>query len=131
MKKGGLALFALFLSLITFAAFGQDFPVPDVDPLPALFELIKNWKTVGWLGAGMTLIVIAVQLLKTVGQNFKYSRFAVTVLSVLYAALVKYQEKLSIWDAIITTVIVGGGAVAIYEAWKGISKMLAPSEVPK
>lgn len=126
MKKGSLALVAFFLSFLSLAAFGQEFPVPDVDPLPALFELIKNWKTVGWMGAGMTIVVILVQLLKTVGQNFKYSRLAVTVLSVLYAALVKYQESLSIWDALITTVIVGGGAVAIYEAWKGISKLVAP-----
>jgi hypothetical protein len=125
MLKAFLAVFAFMFACV---AFGQDFPMPDVDPLPALLDLIKNWKATGWLGIGMTLIVILVQLLKTVAQGFKYSGLAVVFLSVVYAALIQYSQGVGVWSALISAFIVGGGAVAIYEAYKGIGKMLAKKE---
>lgn len=121
MLKAFLAIFAFMFACV---AFGQDFPMPEVDPLPALLELIKNWKAVTPLGIGMTLIVILVQLLKTVAQGFKYSRLAVVFLSVVYAALLQFSQGVGIWSALISAFIVGGGAVAIYEAWRGISQTL-------
>jgi hypothetical protein len=123
-----MPLLGLFIAMFTFAAFGQDFPVPDVDPFTALFELIKNWKTLSPLAIGMTSIVVIIQVLKRFLTNFKYGRLAVTVLSVAYAVLLKMSEGISTLDAAISVIIVGGGAVAIYEAFKGIKSLILGEE---
>lgn len=123
-----MALFALFIAMFTFSAFGQSFPVPDVDPFPALFELIKNWKTLSPLAIGMTGIVVIIQVIKMFFTNFKYGRVAVTVLSVAYAVLLKKSEGIGSLDAAISVIIVGGGAVAIYEAWKGLKALVMGEE---
>lgn len=124
MSKLFLLVFSIFgLSL---AAFGQTpggIDVPTVDPLFALIELIKNWKAAGPVAVGMTLVTILVQLLKLVPE-FKYNRIAVTVLSVVYASLFHLAAGLSIVNALVMALITGGGAIAIYEAFKGLSKLL-------
>ena len=117
---------AAFVALVCGVAFGQDvpFPIPDVDPLSALLDLIKNWKAATPLAIGMTAVVVLVQGLKFF-PSFKYNRLAVTVLSVLYGVALSVRDGLSLFDAFIAAFIVGGGAVAIYEAWKGLSALTA------
>lgn len=124
----GFKIALFLLSMFSVIAFGQEFPVPDVDPFPALFELIKNWKSLSPLAIGMTGIVVTIQVLKMFFTNFKYGRLAVTVLSVLYAVLLKKTAGIGSLDAVISVIIVGGGAVAIYEAWKGLKSLVMGKE---
>jgi hypothetical protein len=118
-----VALVFLF-SVGAYAQVVEPFPIPDVDPLAQLLLLVANWKAMGPLALGMGLVVLSVQILKRFAAGFKYSRVAVTMLSVLYGVLLSVQSGMSFMNACLAVVITGGGAVAIYEAWKGISKSL-------
>jgi hypothetical protein len=124
--KAFLSLFALLLASFSITLFSQTpggIEVPSVDPLFALIELIKNWRAVGPVAAGMTLVTILVQLAKLF-PDFKYSRLAVTVLSVAYAGFFHVAAGLSVVNALVMALITGGGAIAIYEAFKGLGKLL-------
>jgi len=123
-----MALIAVFAFMFASAAFAQagGVPLPEVDPLSALIELVKNWQAVGLLGGAMTLIVVVVQVLKKSFIDAKYSPLIVTVLSVLYSIGHYVAGGMSAVNAVITAVITGGGAVAIYEAYKNIKKVVAP-----
>lgn len=120
MFKAILFMCALF----SLTLFGQTPDIPDVDPLVALFELIRNWSTLTPIAVGMGLIVIIVQVIKAFAGNFKFARVAVVFLSVVYSALLSYNSGLTWLDSVIAAFVVGGGAVAIYEAWKGISQVV-------
>jgi len=118
-----LALILVTISLSA-VAFSQGSPggveVPPVDALYALIELLKNWKASAPVAIGMTLVTVAVQILKLF-PSFKYSRIAVVVLSVSYAGFFHVAGGLSVFNAAIMALVTGGGAVAIYEAFKGLN----------
>lgn len=123
-----LSLVALFLFAAASLALGQEalpFPVPEVDPLQELFELIKNWSAITPLGLAMLAVTISVSILKKFVPEFSYKRLAVVVLSVLYGGLGSYASGVGLFDAAIFALISGGGAVAIYEAWKGTKQVVA------
>jgi hypothetical protein len=124
MSKVFLVIFAIIgLSLTALGQTPGGIDVPVVDPLLALIELVKNWRAAGPVAAGMTLVTILVQVLKMF-PDFKYNRIAVTVLSVAYAGFFHVAAGLSIVNALVMALITGGGAIAIYEAFKGLSKAL-------
>lgn len=116
----------IFLTFVLFgaAAHGQDFPIPDVDPLAQLLLLIRDWKAMGPLALGMAITVFLVQVVKRFAPGFQYSRLAVTVLSVVYAVLLAVSSGRTWLESAIAVIVVGGGAIAIYEAFKGIKKAL-------
>lgn len=116
MKKTFLVL--LLLSAIAYAV---DVPivVPDGDPFTNLMSLIMQWKTIGPLAGGALGVAVVVQLLKQfVGDAFVYKRAAVTVLGVIYGVLLAMSKGMGAVEAIVTALLVSGGAVAIYEALK-------------
>jgi hypothetical protein len=115
----------IIMSVFSAVAFGQDFPLPPETDLAALFELIRDYKNFTPIAGGMVLITVLVQLLKAV--SFKYSRVAVVVLSVLYSVLLSVKGGISWLDASVSVLIVGGGATAIYHAWKDIKKLMGIS----
>ena len=117
-------LFAVFLCLFSFSAFGQVIDVPPLDPLQVLLELIKNFSSMTPLAIGMSLVILIVSIIKKFAVDFKYSRLAVTVLSVLYSVLLAQSKGLNWLDSLISALIVGGGAVAIYEAYKGLKNLV-------
>lgn len=119
-----LKAFVAFICFFSMTAFGQVVDVPPFDAFQVMLDLIKNWSTMTPLAVGMSLVIVIVQLLKKFAVDFKYSRLAVTVLSVLYSVLLSYTNGLNWLDAAISALIVGGGAVAIYEAFKGMNKLV-------
>jgi len=129
MAKYLVSIFAFFIATL---AFGQDaplpFPIPEVDPLTALLDLIKNWQASTPLAIGMALVVFFVQVLKSFAGSFKYTRLAVTFFSVAYGVLLAVASGQGWLSAVIATVVVGGGAVAIYEAWKGVANAVTPAK---
>ena len=105
------------------AAHGQtQFPVPDVDPLSHLLTLIQDGKAMGPLALGMGGIVLVMQILKKFVGDFPYKRVVVTVLAVAYALGLAVTGGATWLEAAVAVFVTGGGAVAIYEAWKGVSK---------
>ena len=117
--KSVLAVFSiLFLSI---CAFAQIEPIPDVDPLAKLLELILNFKTMSPLAIGMVVIVIGTQLLKKLLPAWPYNRLTVAILSSLYGIVFAFSQGITWSNALVMVLITGGGAIAIYEAWKGLS----------
>lgn len=103
--------------------------VPEVDPLTAIVELVKNYKGMSPLAIGMALVVLLMQILKMFFKDsFKYKRLAVTILSVIYAGLLALTQGLGIGEMLVTVLLTGGGAVAIYEAIKGLKKLVTPAK---
>lgn len=132
----GKYLGILLASLFFFgaAAHGQvlePFPVPGVDPLAELMLLIRDWKAMSPLALTIGIVILTVQMIKSFAPGFKYTRLAVTICSVIYGVLLSVQQGMSWQNALVVVVITGGGAVAIYEAWKGLSKALVGGEGAK
>lgn len=116
-----------FLFLLPVVAYAVDVPIvtPEVEPFSALMSLIMQWKTIGPLAGGAMGIAIAVQLLKQfVGDAFQYKRLAVTALGVIYGVVLAMSKGMGAVEAIVTALLVSGGAVAIYEAVKPVLKKL-------
>jgi len=71
----------------------------------------------------MGLVIFLTSLVKKFAPKLRWRRVTVSALSVLYAALLYAASGLSVVQAAIAAVITGGGAVSIYEAYKGIKKL--------
>lgn len=117
----------LFICAVLFGAgahgFAQAIPeVPNVDPLAQLLLLIRDWQAMGPLALGMGVVILLVQGVKRFAPGFRYSRFAVTVMSVLYGIGMAVTGGSTWLEASIAVLVVGGGAVAVYEAFKGMGK---------
>ena len=114
----------LLVAVISMAAFGQS--VPDqINAGQLLLELVKDYKTMGPLGIGMSLVLLTVWILKTkmLGSIFKglkpvYKRVVIVVLGQAYALLYMLQSGMDFSEALITGVFMSGGAMAIYESFK-------------
>lgn len=121
MKKFFLFIISAVLLGAGAHGFAQAIPgVPDVDPLAQLLLLIRDWKAMGPLALGMGVVILLVQGVKRFAPGFKYSRLAVTVMSCLYGIGLAVMGGSTWLEASISVLIVGGGAVAIYEAFKGM-----------
>lgn len=121
-----MALTAFSVFAFASIAFGTEpFPVPGVDPLQELLDLVKNWRAITPLALAMTAVTVSTSILKNLAPEFKYKRLAVVVLSVIYGGLGAFMAGSSVLDSLIFALISGGGAVAIYEAWKGTSQAIA------
>ena len=112
---------ALFLAVFGVCLFAEA-SVPEGDPLASLIALISNFKAMSPIAIGIGVVTIAVQALKAfVGESFKYKRLSVTVLGVVYGVLVSVSNGMGILEALVLGLLTSGGAVAIYEAIKGLS----------
>lgn len=121
MKK----LMGLVLLTVGVVAFAET-PVPDGDPFTTLVMLIANLKSMGPIAIAMAVITILVQGGKAfLGDDFKYKRVAVTILGVAYGIFVSLNNGLGIVEALVLGLVTSGGAVAIYEAIKGIQQSFA------
>lgn len=116
-------LSVLFLSFLSFCAFAQ--AVPDAEVSKELLNLLLNFKTLGPLGIGASVIVILTQLLKGdffgnifKGLNSNVKRLIITVLGQVYGLIFMVQSGSSWGNAAIIGLLSSGGAVAIWEAIK-------------
>lgn len=123
-----LVSIALLGALICGVAFAQE--VPSVDPLQALADLVLNFKSMSPIGIGMALIAILTQLTKVVPffAGWKYTRFMVVALGQLYAIGYMVSTGSSWLNAAVMGLIASGGAVAIYEAFKGAKQAVTGSK---
>jgi hypothetical protein len=131
LKRKGIQMTKYFIVLISAVllgasahGFAQISEVPNVDPLAQLLLLIRDWQAMGPLALGMAVVIFLVQVIKRFAPGFRYSRTVVTILSVAYALLMSVSTGSTWLEAGIAVLIVGGGAVAIYEAFKGMGKAL-------
>lgn len=114
-----------FLPVLAFA----DLPVvPDMDPVASVLALLSNWKSSAPLVLGMGIVSLAVQVLKKFAPEFKYKRFLVTALSCAYGVILGVSQGMPPLSVILAVLVTGGGAVAIYEAFKGVSKVALPPD---
>lgn len=118
----------LLISILVFAQAGQ---IPDGDPLKALVDLITNWQTMSPIAIGLAVVVIGTQALKKFAPDWPYNRLTVSLLSVIYGVVTAVTGGASWTSAAVLVLITGGGAVAIYEALKGLGILgSAPAPVP-
>lgn len=112
----------LFIALLALpvVAFGVSIPivVPDGDALQSLLALVANWKSAQPLAIGSMVVTLIVQLVKQFAPEFKYKRFLVTVLGVLYGFFLGLSQGMGLFEVAISALFISGGAVAIYEALK-------------
>lgn len=93
--------------------------IPDVDTFQQAMTILKNWRTMSPVALGVAVVIFFTALLKKNIPGFKYKRLTVTVLAVAYGILVGAQAGLGWAETAVAALLTGGGAVAIYEAWKG------------
>lgn len=115
-------LLVCLLALIATTVFAVPPEIPDVDPIAALVELVKNFKDLGTLPLAMSVIVIAVQVIKKYFINSKYAFLLVTVLSLAYGGAHAMVNGAGLSSALVLVLITQGGAIAIYEAIKALWK---------
>ena len=96
-------------------------PVPDSDAVVLVMKLVAEWKVLGPVGIGIVLVMLAVQAIKAlVPEDFKYKRLAVLLLAMIYMGLVSVSAGGSVGAAVLGVLITSGGAMALYEALKGV-----------
>ena len=116
MKK--VYLIALGM-LIPALAFGFD--VPEGDIFTEILKLL-SFKTLGIIGAGMSVIVILMQVLKKFVGDFDYKQVVVVVLGVAYAVFASIAGGASVLQALLTVLVASGGAMKIFDAIKAESQ---------
>jgi hypothetical protein len=111
------------LLLASFVAMAQGMNVPEVDVIKHLGELVLNWNNMPDLLKGSAFVLILTQVVKKM-SDFEYKRLLVTLLSFVYGVgqLVIGGQELS--GALVSMLVAGGGAVALYEALKPLLKKL-------
>ena len=136
--------FVVFLGFLACLGFTQEvaeYLVLDESPLPvgtlieAITELIKNWKGLQGIGTASAIVSLLTVFLKTeplfsilnrMGASGPWvRRLAVLLFSQISGALISIGAGGSVWDSILTGLIVQGGAVAIYEHLKPFFKKKA------
>lgn len=116
---------AAILLTLTASAFAQG--VPEGNPVESLLALIKDYKAMSPFAIGMASIAVIVQLLKAeffgaFFDKFKYKRLLIAALGQAYGILFLLASGSSVVDAFIVGFVSSGGAVALYEAYKGAKK---------
>lgn len=118
----------LFLMVVMPLVALADVPVvPDGDPLTLLLNLIFTWKSAGPLALGMGIVVLATQVVKKLLPDFQHKRLVVTILSCAYGVVLGVSQGLGWLPTVVAVLVTGGGAVAIYEAFKGASQVVSPA----
>ncbi len=130
MKLTWMFGFLMAMCLMPLMAFADLPVVPDGDPLAALLALIANWKSSAPLALGMGVVALLTQVFKKFFPAFPYTRVVVTVLACAYGVLAGVVQGLPLLSVVVTVLISGGGAVAIYEAAKGVSAVVVPPASP-
>ena len=137
-------IFVLFLGFLACLGVAQEvgeYLILDETPLPvgtlieAITELIKNWKGLQGIGTASAIVSLLTLSLKTeplfsilnrMGASGPWiRRLAVLVFSQISGALIAIGAGGSVWESILTGLIVQGGAVAIYEHLKPFFKKKA------
>jgi len=116
-------LFLFLIMMVTSFALLAQVAVPDAEVSKELLNLFMNFKTLGPVGIGMSVVVVLTQLSKTeiFGKIFKkmeYKRLFVTVIGQIYGMLFMVQSGSSWLNAAFIGLLSSGGAVAIWEAVK-------------
>jgi hypothetical protein len=93
--------------------------LPDTDPLLLIGQLLANWKTLGPLGIGMALVLLAGQAIKMYSGDFKYKRLTILSLSCVYATMLGISHGQDPVSVVVSVLFTTGGAMALYEALKG------------
>jgi hypothetical protein len=120
MKKW-IALVLGFLLVLCTAAFADVAPIPDGDIGQVIVQLLTNWKSLSPLALGMAAVVISAQIIKAyVGDGFKYKRLLNLFLACLYGIGLAIQSGMGWLPALVSILVTGGGAAALYEALKGV-----------
>lgn len=120
-------LFTLMvLFLMPVLAFAQitDVAVVEADPVTALFEIIAQWKTMGVLARSLSIVVFGTYLVQKFVTHGEWKRLIVTLLGVVNGIMIAVMQGTEWWQAIIIGLVSSGGGVAIYEAFKGLRKVL-------
>ena len=108
--------------MLPFIALAQ--AVPDVEPIAQLLSLSSGWNSMSPIAIGSVLVVLAMSIIKKfVGEDMKWKRLVVALLSSAYAVLLSLTMGLGVLPAIVAALVTGGGAMAIYEAYKGLKKV--------
>lgn len=113
----------LMVSMLTFAAFAlaEIGPIPEMDPVVLVMKLASEWKVLGPIGAGILIVMLITQAVKAlVPEDFKYKRLLALILAMVYMVLVAISSGLGIGAAILGVLLTSGGAMALYEALKGV-----------
>lgn len=127
MKSVNLLVGVFFLSMLSimsvFAQSGLPSSIPEGGDLSSLISLFMNYKTLGPVGIGAAAVLALIQLFKSnlFGSFFKnlspaVKRLVITVLGQVYGILYSIASGKTVGDAILTGLIVSGGAVLIWEA---------------
>jgi hypothetical protein len=72
------------------------------------------------LAIGAAAVVVLTQAIKKFWPNWPYNRLTVSVLSVIYGIVYALMNGANFLNASVLVLITGGGAVAVYEALKGL-----------
>ncbi len=127
MKKIGLLLtlaFSLMLFIMSFAMAQSAgaFPVPEGDITALLLKLATSYKTLGLFGILSIAIVLSVQAVKSwVSDEWKYKRLLTLIMSIIYSIISALViPGANVVSVIVTVFVSSGGAVALYEALKGV-----------
>ncbi len=116
------------LKLVQDAPTPPSLALPEADLGKILLQLLTNWKTLGPLGIGMLVVLALTQLLKLVKLPSAWNRLTVTVLSVAYSVLLGLSQNMSLGAILVATLLTAGGAVALYEAIKGVIRLKVPKK---
>ncbi len=134
----GFALFAIALVILPLFALAADgvLPLPEADVVSLLLKLATDWKSMGALAIGAVVTLLTVQAIKAfVPEQWKFKRLITVVVSIIYSVIAGLVLPGSnIATVLVTILVTGGGASAIYEGLKGagiIKKDPLAAIVPK
>lgn len=117
-------LLSVCMLLMTGMAFAQSIEIPEVNVLEKLGNLVLNWNAMSDLMKGSIIVMVIAQVIKQ-ASHFKYKRFLVVILSVIYGVGQMVIGGEGLGGAIVSVLVSGGGAMAIYESLKPLLKNIS------
>lgn len=126
-------LTALILSpAFAFASEPGSVLVPPTDQLgEVLLNLITNYKTMGPIGIGIAAVILLTAAISAFVGEGAWKRLIVTILSVAYSVMLPlFDQSMTLGAVLVAVLITAGGAVAIFEAAKGVYRLYKPKDEP-
>lgn len=122
-----MLIFSLVLLVASFCFAGESVVIdPSLaeKPVDLIIFVISNWAAMSLVARGVAIVMLGTTLAVKFFPENPYKRVIVTLFGAANGVLIAISEGAPWWKALIVGLVSSGSAVAIFEAFKGIKKVV-------
>jgi hypothetical protein len=95
----------------------------ESDLAGAIMAIISNWESMGTLVIAVSIVNLGTYLIQKYVTKGAWKRLTVALLGLANSILMMIVQGTEWWKAIIAGLVSSAGAMAVYDAYKGVRKL--------